>query len=81
MADATVTSQRQNNVSGNRRRVTALSIVFASSGDTWDTGLKFAETIDLTPTTAAAFGFTVSGGTITLVAGSGLTFRGSVEGY
>ena len=85
MAAATVTSQRQNNVSGNRRRVTALSIVFAANGDTWDTGLKFVETIDLTPTEATAFGFTVGSGadagTITLVSGGALTFRGSVEGY
>lgn len=81
MAAATVTNTRQNNVSGNRRQVIATSIVFAANGDTWDTGLKDVETINLTPTTNTAFGFTVSGGTLTLVAASGLTFRGSVEGY
>ncbi len=81
MAAATVTNQTQNNVAGNRRQVTATSIVFASASDTWATGLKEVETIMLTPTTGTAFGFTVSGGTITLVAVGGLTFRGSVQGY
>ncbi len=80
MAAATVTNRRQNNVVGARVQVVANSIVFAANGDTWDTGLNRVDTISLTPTTNVAFGFTVSGGTITLVAASGLTFRGSVTG-
>ena len=85
MAAATVTGRKQNNVPGNRRKIIATSIVFAANSDTWATGLKEVEEIHLTPTTNVAFGFTVgtgtSAGTITLVAASGLTFRGSVEGY
>lgn len=81
MAEATVTGQFQNNVPGAKRQVGASSIVFAANGDTWTTGLKSVETINLTPTTNTAFGFTVSGGVLTLVAASGLTFRGSAEGY
>ncbi len=81
MAAATVTNQKQNNVAGNRRQIIAQSIVFASNGDTWATGLKQIDSISLTPTTNTAYGFTVSGGTITLVAAGGLTFRGLVTGY
>lgn len=80
MAAATVTGKRQNNVPGNRRQIIATSVVFAANSDTWNTGLKLVETISLTPTAGTAFGFTVSGGTITLVATGGLTFRGSVTG-
>jgi hypothetical protein len=80
MAAATVTGRRQNNVSGNRREVFANSIAFAANGDTWDTKLKTINAICLTPTTNTAFGFTVSGGTITLVSGGALTFMGKVEG-
>ena len=81
MAAATVTGRRQNNISGNRREVFADSIVFASNSDTWDTKLKQINAICLTCTTNTAFGFTVSGGVITLVASGGLTFQGKVEGY
>lgn len=81
MAAATVTLRRQNNVSGNRKQIFADSIVFANNGDTWVTGLARIDKIDMTPTTNVAFGFTVSGGTLTLAAASGLTFRGGVEGY
>ena len=81
MAEATVTSKRQNNVSGNRRVIYADSIVFAANGDTYTTGLSKIDTIHLTPTTAAAYGFTKSAGVLTLVSGAGLTFSGSVEGY
>lgn len=82
MADATVTGRRQNNVSGNRREVFATSIVM-NTGDTWDTKLKQVDVICLTPTSnIAVWGFTVSGGVITLVGGaSPSTFRGKVEGY
>lgn len=81
MAAATVTNRRQNNVSGNRREIFADSIAFANNGDTWATGLKQINAICLTPTTNTAFGFTVSGGTLTLVSGGALTFCGKVEGY
>ena len=81
MAAATVTGRRQNNISGNRREIFADSVVFASNGDTWNTGLKQINAICLQQTTNVAAGFTVSGGTITLIAASGLTFRGKVEGY
>lgn len=85
MAAATVTNRRQNNVPGNRRKIYADSIVFAANGDTWATGLRQINEINLTPTTNTAFGFTVgtgaNAGTITLVSGGALTFRGSVEGY
>lgn len=81
MAAATVTGQFQNNVPGSKRQVGAASIVFANNGDTWVSGLKQIEVIMLTPTTGVAYGFTVDGGTVTLVAASGLTFRGMVQGY
>lgn len=81
MAEATVTGVFQNNVPGAKRQVGASSIVFAANGDTWVTGLKAVETINLTPTENTAYGFTVLAGTITLVSGGALTFRGSVEGY
>ena len=80
MAAATITNQRQNNVAGNRREVFADSVAFAANADTWATGLKTINSINLTPTTNTAFGFTVSAGTITLVSGGALTFRGGVEG-
>ena len=81
MAAATVTGRRQNNVPGNRRKIIATSVAFAANADTWNTGLKLVEDIHLTPTTNSSYGFTVSGGTITLVSGGAVTFRGSVEGY
>lgn len=81
MASATVTGRKQNNVSGNRRQIRATSIAFAANGDTWVTGLKQVEVVDLTPTTNAGYGFTISGGTITLVSGGAITFFGDVEGY
>lgn len=85
MAAATVTGRRQNNVSGNRRVVYATSVAFAANGDTWATGLKQIDVINLQATTNTAAGFTVgtgaNSGTLTLVSGGALTFRGSVEGY
>ena len=81
MAAATITNQRQNNVVGSRVQVMADTITFAANGDTWDTGLNSINIIMLTPTTEEAFGFTVSGGVLTLVsAGAPVTFRGGVEG-
>lgn len=81
MAAATVTLRRQNDVQGRLRQVSAGSVVFASNGDTWTVpGIKTVYQIGLTPTAGTAFGFTVSGNVITLVAAGGLTFRGEVLG-
>lgn len=80
MAAATVTNRQQNAVLGDLEYIGANSIAFAANGDTWDSGLNSIRAILLTPTTNTAFGFTVSGGTITLVSGGALTFRGGVLG-
>lgn len=80
MAAAVVTGVQQSVVLGNLRRVGANSIAFAANGDTWVTPLKHIYEINLMPTTNTAVGFTVSGGTITLVSGGAVTFRGGVIG-
>lgn len=81
MAAATVTGIRLNDVVGRLRAVFRSSVVFANNGDTWTVpGIKTIYSINLVPTTNVAFGFTISGNTITLVAASGLTFSGSVIG-
>ncbi len=81
MAAATVTGTQRVKVFGDRRFEGANSIVFANNGDTWTVpGIKVVNAILLTPTTNTAFGFTVSGNVITLVAAGGLTFRGGVIG-
>lgn len=80
MADATLTGRQNVHVFGDRRAVGYSSIAFASNGDVWDTGLRQVESINLTPTTNTAFGFTVSGGEITLVSGGALTFKGLAIG-
>ena len=81
MAAATVTGRQLNRVVGDLRRVGANSVVFANTGDTWTVpGIKNVQEINLTSTTNASFGFTVSNNVITLTAGAGLTFRGSVLG-
>lgn len=80
MPAATVTLTHQRSVMGDVQAQGADSIVFANNGDTWTTNLKHIFAINLTPTTNTAFGFTVSGGVITLVAANGLTFRGEVIG-
>lgn len=82
MAAATVTGRnRRNNVVGYLRQLSATSIVFANNGDTWTVpGIKMIAGIHLTPTTNTAFGFTISGNIITLVAASGLTFAGDIVG-
>lgn len=81
MAAATVTGRRQNDVDGRMRRVSASSIVFANNSDTWTVpGIKTIYGINLTPTANTAYGFTVSGNVITLVAANGLTFNGSILG-
>lgn len=81
MAAATVTGRRQNDVDGRLRRVSASSIVFANNGDTLTVpGIKSVYAIGLVPTTNTAFGFTISGNVITLVAAGGLTFAGGILG-
>ena len=81
MAAATVTLRKLNRTGGAARVVTAGSIVFASNGDTWTVpGIKQIYSVELTPTTGTAFGFTRSGNVLTLVAAGGLTFAGSVTG-
>lgn len=83
MAAATVTGRQQNVVVGNLRYVGANSVAFAADADTWDTGLRAIRAIQLTPFGAASddsFGFNISGGTLTLDAGAGVTFRGGVLG-
>jgi hypothetical protein len=81
MAAAIVTTRRQNSVFGGRRVFAADSIVFTNNGDTLSVpGMKRIEDIGLTPTTGTAYGFTVSGNTITLVSAGGLTFQGSIVG-
>lgn len=81
MPAATVTGRRQNDVLGRLRNVSASSVVFAANGDTWAVpGLKTIYSVDLTPTTNASFGFTISGNTITLASGGAVTFSGGVTG-
>lgn len=85
MAEAVVTGRQQNAVLGSLRRIGANSIAFANTGDTWTIpGLKVVREINLTPTTNASYGFTVSlvsgSAVITLVSGGAVTFRGGVLG-
>lgn len=71
MAAATENS-REEFVAGNRVQVVA-NLTFANNGDTYDTGLSSVDGFQFTPTTAAAAGMTESSGTVTLVAGAGLS--------
>jgi len=81
MAAATVTGNRFSDVIGNLRMQQYTSVAFAANGDTLTVaGLKTIRSINLTPTTATAHGFTVAGNVITLVSGGAVTFRGSVTG-
>lgn len=81
MAAATVTNRRQNDIQGRMRFVQADTIVFANNGDTWTVpGIKRIASIDMSPTTGTAYGFTVSGNVITLVSAGGLTFVGGATG-
>ncbi len=81
MAAATVTQRKINRTASAARVVTAGSVVFANNGDTWTVpGIKQIYSINLTPTTGTAFGFTRSGNVLTLAAAGGLTFSGSVTG-
>jgi hypothetical protein len=81
MAAATVVYQGRRNVTGHTREVAYSSVVFANNGDTLTVaGIKVVRTIDLTPTTNTAYGFTVSGNVITLTSAAGLTFQGCVTG-
>lgn len=63
MAAVTVNS-RENTVLGNKRVVMA-SVQVANTGDTFVTGLSSISAANATPSTAAASGLTISGGTIT----------------
>jgi hypothetical protein len=81
MAAATVVYNGRRNVTGHTREIAYTSVVFANTGDTLTVpGIKTIRTIDLTPTTNASYGFTVSTNVITLTAGAGLTFQGAVSG-
>lgn len=81
MPAATVTQRQQNQVVGALRGVFANSVAFANNGDTWEIpGIRNVRSIMLTPTTNTAYGFTVSGNTITLVSAGALTFRGGILG-
>ncbi len=81
MAAATVTYQGRRNVTGHTREIAYTSVVFANNGDTLTVpGIKVVRTVDLSPTTNTAYGFTISGNVLTLVAASGLTFAGAVTG-
>ena len=80
MAAATITARRVNHVLGDGVFVSADAIAFAANGDTWDASVNRIDAIMLTPTTNTSYGFTVSGGVITLVSGGAVTFRGGVLG-
>lgn len=81
MAAATTTGAQKRSVFGDQRYIGYDSLVFAANGDTWTVpGIKHIDTINLTPTTNTAFGFTISANVITLVSGGALTFRGGVIG-
>lgn len=80
MAAAIVTGRERWFVLGNLRGVSCPGLTFANNGDTWTCRLKVIGAILLTPTTNASYGFTVAGGTITLVSAAGLEFRGGVLG-
>jgi hypothetical protein len=81
MAAATVTYNGRRNVTGHTREVAYTSVVFASNGDTLTVpGIKNIRSVDLTPTTNTAYGFTISANVITLSAAGGLTFLGTVSG-
>lgn len=81
MAAATVTQRKRNEVTGALRVFSAGSIVFAANGDTLAVpGMKTIYSVDLTPATAANFGFTRSGNVLTLVSAGALTFSGTVTG-
>ena len=80
MAEATQLGRQRHFVLGNLRGVSAAGLTFAANGDTWTTPLHVIGAILLTPTTNTAYGFTVAGGTITLISAGALTFRGGVLG-
>jgi hypothetical protein len=81
MAAATVTYNGRRNVTGHTREVAFNTVVFANTGDTLAVpGIKTIRTIDLTPTTNAAYGFSIAGNIITLTSAAGLTFTGAVSG-
>lgn len=65
-------------VQGNKRVI--LANLTWDNTYTFDSGLHKIDAMLFTPTTAAAFGLTKSGGTVTLVSGGALTGDIRVEG-
>lgn len=84
MAEATKTGPLQRSVRGDTQYFGWDSVAFAANGDTLTLPFKKLFSIDLTPTTNTAYGFTVSysgGNTIlTLVSGGALMFQGGASG-
>lgn len=78
MASATITNLKLRN-SGDQKKVTAT--VVANNTNTWIVPhISNIEDYSITCTTAAAYGATVSGNTMTFAAGSELTFQVSIYG-
>jgi len=65
-------------VQGNKRVI--LANLTWDNSYTFDTGLHIIDAVLFSPTTAAAFGLTKSGGTVTLVSGGALTGELRAEG-
>ena len=85
MAAATATGRKLNRVSSDIRVVVWSSVVFANTGDTLTVpGIKSITDISYTPTTNAAFGFTIGTGAssnvVTLTSAAGLTGLMMVRG-
>lgn len=66
MAAVTVTSRRESVIGSQRMVVAKLTL---ANNQTWATGLKLIESILVTAPDANAIGATVSGGTVTFLAG------------
>lgn len=71
MAAATENTARVEDVEGNRY-VTRVNVTWGN-GDTFASNYSGVQGYSFEPTTAAAHGITVSGGTLTLVSGGSLT--------
>lgn len=76
MAAVTVTNL-QSTVEGNKN-VWFATVASVDDGDTWVTPLQAVESVLFTPTTAVAWGATISGSTITFKVASG-TLAGIVR--
>ena len=75
---AVTETARVESVQGNKRVIFATLAI--DNTYTWITKLGVLDFYAFTPTTAAACGCTVSGGTVTFVTGGALTVRARVEG-